>query len=125
MRAYLYACTLARDETDGLTRHAILLLFRNRKTENNQVIKMRKTFDSNVRFMLMNSFSTSEDTLEFLKKYPELANDPNLELVQVIGLTSESRSPRSPFLVLSHLLYVRLAVPSSSRKLKSLSFQGV
>ncbi|CAM9339998.1 unnamed protein product, partial [Ectocarpus sp. 8 AP-2014] len=48
-----------------------------------QVIEMRKTFKSNVRFMLMNSFSTSEDTLEFLKKYPELANDPNLELVQV------------------------------------------
>lgn len=48
-----------------------------------QVIKMRKTFGSNVRFMLMNSFSTSADTLEFLKKYPELANDPNLELVQV------------------------------------------
>nr|AIQ80989.1 UDP-glucose pyrophosphorylase/phosphoglucomutase [Saccharina japonica] len=47
-----------------------------------QVIKMRKTFGSNVRFMLMNSFSTSEDTLEFLQKYPELANDPNLELVQ-------------------------------------------
>ncbi|CBN79734.1 conserved unknown protein [Ectocarpus siliculosus] len=47
-----------------------------------QVIEMRKTFKSNVRFMLMNSFSTSEDTLEFLKKYPELANDPNLELVQ-------------------------------------------
>lgn len=44
---------------------------------------MRKTFGSNVRFMLMNSFSTSEDTLEFLQKYPELANDPNLELVQV------------------------------------------
>lgn len=48
-----------------------------------QVIEMRKTFKSNVRFMLMNSFSTSEDTLEFLQKYPDLANDPNLELVQV------------------------------------------
>lgn len=47
---------------------------------------MRKTFKSNVRFMLMNSFSTSEDTLDFLKKYPELANDPNLELVQVLFL---------------------------------------
>lgn len=44
---------------------------------------MRESFGSNVRFMLMNSFSTSEDTLEFLQKYPELANDPNLELVQV------------------------------------------
>lgn len=44
---------------------------------------MRKAFESNVRFMLMNSFSTSEDTLDFLKKYPELVNDPNLELMQV------------------------------------------
>lgn len=47
---------------------------------------MRKNFKSNVRFMLMNSFSTSDDTLEFLQKYPELANDPNLELVQVTNI---------------------------------------
>jgi phosphoglucomutase len=47
-----------------------------------QVIYMRRKFDSNVRFMLMNSFSTSDDTLAFLKKYPELSNDPNLELMQ-------------------------------------------
>lgn len=46
-------------------------------------MEMRKTFGSNVRFMLMNSFSTSDDTLNFLQKYPELSNDPNLELVQV------------------------------------------
>ena len=43
---------------------------------------MRHKFDSNVRFMLMNSFSTSDDTLAFLKKYPELSKDPNLELMQ-------------------------------------------
>lgn len=61
------------------------------KTDKKQVIKMRQTFDSNVRFMLMNSFSTSEDTLEFLKKYPELANDPNLELVQVRKFTVGDR----------------------------------
>ena len=48
---------------------------------------MRKSFGSNVRFMLMNSFSTSEDSLEFLKKYPEISNDPNLELVQVFLYT--------------------------------------
>ncbi|CAM9253118.1 unnamed protein product [Choristocarpus tenellus] len=47
-----------------------------------QVIKMREMFESDVRFMLMNSFSTSEDTLAFLQKYPQLVNDPNLELVQ-------------------------------------------
>ncbi|CAM9170271.1 unnamed protein product [Discosporangium mesarthrocarpum] len=46
------------------------------------VMKMRDDFKSNVRFMLMNSFSTSADTLDFLQKYPDLANDPNLEMVQ-------------------------------------------
>jgi UDP-N-acetylglucosamine pyrophosphorylase len=47
-----------------------------------QVITMRKNFKSNVNFMLMNSFNTSKDTLTFLKKYPVLAEDPRLELVQ-------------------------------------------
>ena len=47
-----------------------------------QVIQMRQQYKSNVRFMLMNSFSTSEDTLAFLQKYPELSTDPNLELMQ-------------------------------------------
>jgi len=30
----------------------------------------------------MNSFSTSKDTLAFLEKYPQLAKDPNLEMLQ-------------------------------------------
>lgn len=47
-----------------------------------QVITMRKTFKSNVNFMLMNSFNTSKDTLTFLKKYPILSEDPRLELMQ-------------------------------------------
>ncbi|CAM9608544.1 unnamed protein product, partial [Phaeothamnion confervicola] len=47
-----------------------------------QVMEMRKSFGKNVRFMLMNSFSTSKDTLAFLKKYPDLVADPNLELMQ-------------------------------------------
>ncbi|KAG5185427.1 UTP--glucose-1-phosphate uridylyltransferase-domain-containing protein [Tribonema minus] len=47
-----------------------------------QVMHMRKKFASNVKFILMNSFSTSEDTLAFLQKYHELSSDPNLELLQ-------------------------------------------
>lgn len=48
-----------------------------------QVLGMRKQFDVGVKFMLMNSFNTSKDTLDFFKeKYPDLASDPNLELMQ-------------------------------------------
>lgn len=47
-----------------------------------QVLSMRKTFKSPVKFMLMNSFNTSADTLAFLSKYPSLVEDPNIELMQ-------------------------------------------
>lgn len=47
-----------------------------------QVIAMRKSFNANVRFMLMNSFSTSKDTMQYLAKYPEIVSDPDLEFVQ-------------------------------------------
>ena len=48
-----------------------------------QIIAMREEFGSNVKFMLMNSFSTSEDTLDFLKKgYPSLAAEEGLEMMQ-------------------------------------------
>ncbi|ETW08781.1 hypothetical protein H310_01296 [Aphanomyces invadans] len=47
-----------------------------------QIIEMRKNYNSNVRFILMNSFSTSEDTLEYLQKYPEIVSDVDLELLQ-------------------------------------------
>jgi UDP-N-acetylglucosamine pyrophosphorylase len=36
----------------------------------------------NVRFALMNSFSTSDDTMAFLQKYPDIVSDPDLEFVQ-------------------------------------------
>ncbi len=42
----------------------------------------RQQFKSHVRFILMNSFSTSADTLGYLSKYPTLVADPNLELLQ-------------------------------------------
>lgn len=48
-----------------------------------QVMKMRKDFGCHVKFMLMNSFSTSEDTLAFFReKYPELAKEEGLEMMQ-------------------------------------------
>ena len=30
----------------------------------------------------MNSFSTSDDTMAFLQKYPDIVSDPDLEFVQ-------------------------------------------
>ena len=48
-----------------------------------QVMCMRKEFGQNVKFMLMNSFSTSDDTLAFFKeKYPDLAKEEGLEMLQ-------------------------------------------
>ena len=48
-----------------------------------QVMKMRKDFGCHVKFMLMNSFSTSADTLDFFnEKYPELAKEDGLEMMQ-------------------------------------------
>ncbi|RLN97299.1 hypothetical protein BBJ28_00016168 [Nothophytophthora sp. Chile5] len=47
-----------------------------------QVTELRSAHKSNVRFVLMNSFSTSTDTLEYLQKYPELVEDEALELLQ-------------------------------------------
>jgi UDP-N-acetylglucosamine pyrophosphorylase len=47
-----------------------------------QVTAMRKKFKTQVKFMLMNSFNTSKDTLTFLAKYPSLVEDPKIELMQ-------------------------------------------
>lgn len=48
-----------------------------------QVMKMRQDFGFNVKFMLMNSFSTSADTLAFFEeKYPTLAKEEGLEMIQ-------------------------------------------
>ena len=46
-----------------------------------QVISMRKDFGQPVKFMFMNSFATSADTMEYLQKYPEILSD-QLEFVQ-------------------------------------------
>jgi UDP-N-acetylglucosamine pyrophosphorylase len=47
-----------------------------------QILYLRQKHDCPLRFLLMNSFSTSRDTLEFLKKYPALGEPAQLELMQ-------------------------------------------
>lgn len=48
-----------------------------------QVIQMRKDYGFKVKFMLMNSFSTSQDTLSFFQeRYPGLAAEDGLEMMQ-------------------------------------------
>lgn len=48
-----------------------------------QILNLRKKYDCQIKFILMNSFSTSEDTREFLKeKYPEFLKEPFIELIQ-------------------------------------------
>ncbi|CAJ1363799.1 unnamed protein product [Effrenium voratum] len=47
-----------------------------------QVEWMKKEFKTDLKFMLMNSFATSADTLEALKKYTELGTGSDLEFVQ-------------------------------------------
>eukprot|EP00928_Gymnodinium_smaydae_P005190 TRINITY_DN11784_c0_g6_i1.p1 TRINITY_DN11784_c0_g6~~TRINITY_DN11784_c0_g6_i1.p1 ORF type:complete len:736 (+),score=215.93 TRINITY_DN11784_c0_g6_i1:57-2210(+) len=47
-----------------------------------QVESMKKEFKTNLKFMLMNSFATSKDTLSALKKYKDLGTGRDLEFVQ-------------------------------------------
>ncbi|MDB6066318.1 MAG: phosphoglucomutase [Pedosphaera sp.] len=47
-----------------------------------QVLYLREKHHSPLRFLLMNSFSTSHDTLEFLSKYSALGDPHELELMQ-------------------------------------------
>merc|ERR1719162_1844784 len=48
-----------------------------------QVAWMKETYSSpDLKFMLMNSFATSADTLEALAKYPDLGTGADLEFVQ-------------------------------------------
>ncbi|HZQ45800.1 MAG TPA: UTP--glucose-1-phosphate uridylyltransferase, partial [Verrucomicrobiae bacterium] len=47
-----------------------------------QILYLRQKHNTPLRFLLMNSFSTSRDTLEFLKKYPGLGEPSRLELMQ-------------------------------------------
>jgi len=48
-----------------------------------QVMKMREDYGFKVKFMLMNSFSTSKDTLDFFaENYPTLSSEEGLEMIQ-------------------------------------------
>ncbi len=47
-----------------------------------QILHLRQTHSVDLEFLFMNSFSTSRDTLEFLKKYPSLGRPDSLELMQ-------------------------------------------
>jgi UDP-N-acetylglucosamine pyrophosphorylase len=47
-----------------------------------QIVSMRREFQSPIKFMLMNSFNTSKDTLSFMSKYPSIIDDPKVELMQ-------------------------------------------
>lgn len=47
-----------------------------------QILHFRETTGANVRFLLMNSFSTSADTRAFLAKHPELGAADGIELLQ-------------------------------------------
>ena len=47
-----------------------------------QILYLREQHNSPLHFLLMNSFSTSKDTLDFLKKYPALGETAKLEFMQ-------------------------------------------
>jgi UDP-glucose pyrophosphorylase len=47
-----------------------------------QVLSVRRKTGADLRFLLMNSFSTSADTLAHLARYPELGPPEDLELMQ-------------------------------------------
>jgi len=47
-----------------------------------QILFLRERYGQRLRFLLMNSFNTSDETLRFLAKYPELGEPRQLELMQ-------------------------------------------
>jgi UDP-N-acetylglucosamine pyrophosphorylase len=47
-----------------------------------QVLHLRRQYGAPLRFLLMNSFSTSEDTLAFLRRYGDLGDPRALEVMQ-------------------------------------------
>ncbi|MGB9276887.1 MAG: UTP--glucose-1-phosphate uridylyltransferase, partial [Terrimicrobiaceae bacterium] len=70
----------------GLEKAKSLLVVRNGETFLDlivrQVLAARKQTGANLRFLLMNSFSTSEDTRSHLARYPELGDPADLEFLQ-------------------------------------------
>jgi len=62
-----------------------------------QVASMKSEYNTDLAFMLMNSFSTSKDTLDALAKYPDLGTGADLEFVQnkAPKVTASDFSPAS------------------------------
>ena len=83
----------------GLEKAKSLLAVRNGNTFLDlivrQVLTARKETGANLRFLLMNSFSTSEDTRAHLARYPELGDSATLELLQnkVPKITVDTLAP--------------------------------
>jgi UDP-N-acetylglucosamine pyrophosphorylase len=83
----------------GLEKAKSLLVVRNDETFLDlivrQVLATRKQTGANLRFLLMNSFSTSEDTQAHLAHYPELGDPAALELLQnkVPKITTDTLLP--------------------------------
>src|SRR4051812_4147698 len=47
-----------------------------------QILELRRQHNVPLRFLLMNSFSTSADTLDFLCRYPEVGDPKSMEMMQ-------------------------------------------
>ena len=78
-----------------------------------QVMSMRKEFGQNVKFMLMNSFSTSDDTLDFFNtKYPDLAKEEGLEMLQnkVPKIDATTFEVSSFYIIMTHTIIWYLSV---------------
>ena len=59
-----------------------------------QLLHLRAQYRTPLRFALMNSFSTSRDTLSFLSRYPELGEPNQLELMQSQAPKVDARTLR-------------------------------
>ena len=59
-----------------------------------QVLYLREKHRVPLRFLLMNSYSTSGDTLEFLSRYPALGNPRELELMQSLAPKVDAKTLR-------------------------------
>ncbi|HTA29655.1 MAG TPA: UTP--glucose-1-phosphate uridylyltransferase [Candidatus Cybelea sp.] len=59
-----------------------------------QILWLREKHQSPLRFLVMNSFSTSRDTLEYFKKYPALGDTAQLEFMQSAVPKVDAQTPQ-------------------------------
>lgn len=93
-----------------------------------QVTHLRKVSGKSLCFLLMNSFSTSQDTLEHLKKFSELGSGADLEFLQgkvpkldtgTLGPVTWERDPGLEWCPPGHGdIYVSLSASGMLRKLR-------